>query len=214
MRDFPVFATENGVSSLLLREIPYRGTAYIRVRSVSAADFSTHLKECVDFCRAAGAEHIFAEGHAALEQYPLHSEIVTMRGRAWTDPQKAAQLFPVMQTTAAKWRKIYNDRMTHVDHARTLEKKDEKELAEGVGAYFVHREGRLLGIGWLDGGKLLAMAATVPGAGETVMHTMMSLTEGADMLLEVASTNQKAIALYERLGFCKTGAAHRWYKIS
>lgn len=213
MRDFPIFATENGVSSLLLREVPYRGTAYIRMRSVSAADFSAHLEECVDFCRAVGAERFFAEGHSALEQYPLHSEIVKMRGRAWTDPRKTAQLFPVTQTTAGKWRQLYNERMAHVDHARTLEKREEKELAEGVGAYFVHREGRLLGIGWLDGCTLLAMAAAVPGAGETVMHTMMSLIEGEDMLLEVASTNQKAIALYERLGFCKTDITLRWYQI-
>lgn len=213
MRDFPIFATENGVSSLLLREVPYRGTAYIRIQSVSAADFSAHLKECADFCRAVGAERIFAEGHSALEQYPLHSEIVVMRGQAWTDPQKAAQLFPVTQTTAEKWRQLYNERMARVDHAKTLEQRDEKELTEGVGAYFVHREGQLLGIGWLDGYKLLAMAAAAPGAGETVMHTMMSLMEGEDMLLEVASTNQKAIALYERLGFCKTEIARRWYQI-
>ena len=213
MRDFPIFATENGVSSLLLREIPYRRTAYIRVGSASVTDFSAHLKECMDFCRAAGAECIFAEGHSALERFPRHSEIVKMQGRAWTDPEKVAQLFPVTQTTAAIWRRLYNDRMARVDHARTLEIRDEKELAEGVGAYFVHREGQLLGIGWLDGSTLLAMAATVPGAGETVMHTMMSLTEGENMKLEVASTNAKAIALYEKLGFCKTGILRRWYQI-
>lgn len=211
MRDFPIFSTENGVSSLLLREVPYRGTAYIRMRSVS--DFPAHLKECADFCRAAGAERVFAEGHAALEQYPLHSEIMTMQGTAWTDPEKVAQLFPVTQTTAGEWRQLYNDRMAHVDHARTLEKRDEKKLAEGTGAYFVHREGQLLGIGWLDGCTLLAMAAAVLGAGETVMHTMMSLIEGENMKLEAASTNLKAIALYEKLGFCKTGIARRWYQI-
>ena len=36
------------------------------------------------------------------------------------------------------------------------------------------------------------------------MHTLMSLVEGAGMTLEVASTNAKAIRLYEKLGFLRT----------
>ena len=36
MRDFPMFTTENGVGSLVLREIPYRGVAYVTIRDASA----------------------------------------------------------------------------------------------------------------------------------------------------------------------------------
>ena len=32
MKDFPVFTTENGVASLVLKEIPYRREAYITLR--------------------------------------------------------------------------------------------------------------------------------------------------------------------------------------
>ena len=45
------------------------------------------------------------------------------------------------------------------------------------------------------------------------MHTLMSLVEGAQMTLEVASTNERAIALYEKLGFLKTAELSRWYEI-
>ena len=49
MRDLPMFTTENGVGSLVLKEIPYNGTAYITIHSSSfPTDF---LKECADFCR-------------------------------------------------------------------------------------------------------------------------------------------------------------------
>ena len=44
------------------------------------------------------------------------------------------------------------------------------------------------------------------------MHTAMSLLQGETMTLEVASTNEKAIALYERLGFVKTKELRRWYE--
>ena len=63
MRDFPIFSTETGVSSLTLKEIPYKKQAYIRIQDVQPGTLQEHLRECVQFCKAAGAEHIFAAGH-------------------------------------------------------------------------------------------------------------------------------------------------------
>ena len=61
MRDFPVFTTENGVGSLVLKEIPYRKVAYITIQDSLFPE--AFLSECVDFCRAVGAERIYACGH-------------------------------------------------------------------------------------------------------------------------------------------------------
>lgn len=210
MRNIPLFATEFGVSTLVLKEIPYRKTAYIIIREVQPDGFEGHLKECVDFCRAAGAETIYAKGHEALTSSPLHTAVLTMRGTAWVDQEKLACLFPVTEATVGRWRGYCNARMAGIDNAATLEARDEKEILESNGAYFVHRDGKLLGIGWLNDGELLEIAAET-GMGETVMHTLMSLMEGDDMTLEVASTNERAIRLYERLGFLKTGERSRWY---
>ncbi len=212
MQNFPFFTTESGVSSLVLKEIPYRKTAYITVRQVQPEGLDAHLKECVDFCRMAGAERIYATGLAALEKYPLHIAVLKMSARAWVDREKLACLFPVTEATVERWRQYYNERMTGIDNVATLEKRDEKEILEGGGAYFVHREGKKLGIGWLNDCELMCIAAE-PGMGETVMHTLMSLVEGDTMTLEVASTNQRAIRLYERLGFLKTGEKSRWYRL-
>lgn len=211
MKDFPVFTTDYGVSSLILREIPYRQEAYIHIQDVQPEGFGEHLKECVSFCRMAGAERIYARGHALLEAYPLHTAVYEMRGTAWVDCDQLENLFPVTEATVSHWREIMNGRMRHVDNAATLTAADEKEILESGGAYFVHHSGELLGVGWLKDPELALVAGVKPGAGERVLHTLMSLMEGADMTLQVASTNTRAIRLYEKLGFLKVREVSQWY---
>ncbi len=213
MRDFPIFTTEYGVASLILKEIPYKKQAYIRIGEWSEGCFREHLEECVSFCRMAGAERIFAAGKEELEVFPLYTRVLEMRGTAWVDREKLACLFPVTEATVGKWRSLYNEAMRRVDNSGTLEARDEQKLLSAPGAYFVHRDGELLGIGWLDDSRLLAVAAVQKGAGETVMHTLMSLVEGDSMTLEVASSNEKAIRLYEKLGFLRTGEISAWYDV-
>lgn len=214
MRDFPFFTTEFGVASLVLKEIPYRQEAYIRVQDVQPGQLRELIEECASFCRMAGAARIYATGHEDLEQFPVYTSVLEMRGEAWVDPGKLENLFPVTEQTVARWRQIYNERMKDVDNAGTLEKRDEEKILGSGGAYFVHRKGELLGIGWLDDCKLLAVASVMPGAGERVMHTLMSLVEGASMTLEVASTNERAIRLYEKLGFLKINEISRWFNLT
>lgn len=83
MKDFPCFATDDGVASLIFKEIPYRQEAYIRFQDVQPGRFAPFLQECVSFCRMAGAEKIYAQGHEELSQYPLHAAVYEMRGKAW-----------------------------------------------------------------------------------------------------------------------------------
>lgn len=211
MKDIPIFSTEYGVGSLMLKEIPYRQTAYIRVQDVQPGALNELIKECAQFCRAAGAEQIFWTAEC-VEQEP-HSIVYEMRGQAWVDKSQLESLFPVTEATVARWRQIFNERMADVDHAATLTVIEEKLILQSGGAYFIHHEGALLGIGWLDDTKLLAIVGAKPGMGERVAHTLMSMVEGASMTLEVASTNEKAIRLYEKLGFLKVQEITKWYKV-
>ena len=213
MRDFPIFDTEYGIASLFLKEIPYKNEAYIRIREVWGDSLGELLKECVSFCRMAGAEKIYAADHDALDAYPLFTSILQMRGEAWVDPEKLRNLFPVTETTVQQWRQIHNERLRNVDCSATLTAREEKEILSSGGAYFVHDNGQLLGIGWVQDCELKSVAAVKPGAGEMVMHTLMSLIEGKQMTLEVASTNTRAIQLYQRLGFLVTGEKTRWYNL-
>lgn len=211
MRDFPFFTTEYGVASLILKEIPYRKQAYIRILDVQEDSFDEYLTECVSFCRMCGAEQIFAEGHEQLSKYPVYTAVNRMQGRIPFDPEKTASLFPVTEKTVSRWRGIYNEAMRNVDNAGTLEARDEKQILAGGGAYFVHEDSDLLGIFWLEDTKLLAIAALQRGAGERVMHTMLSVTDGEPVWLEVASTNARAIRLYEKMGFVPTAQLRCWY---
>ena len=134
-------------------------------------------------------------------------------GKAWVDTALLENIFPVTEATAETWRRLCNARMRGVDCAATQTAADEKEILASGGAYFVHSAGELLGIGWMKDTELLAVCSVKPGAGERVMHTLMSLVEGAGMTLNVASTNEKAIRLYEKLGFLRTSEKVRWYRV-
>ena len=211
MKDFPMFTTEFGVASLVLHEIPYRGEAFILIQD--ALQPEELLAECVSFCRICGAEKIYVRGHEIAEKYPLHCIVYEMRGTARVDETKVEHLWPVTEENVTRWRELMNEKMRPVDNSGTLTKKHEQDILGSSGAYFVHHEGELLGAGWLMGNELLLLCAVKPGAGERVMHTMMSLICGQEMKLDVVSTNERAIRLYEKLGFLKTSEIRRWHRV-
>ena len=211
MKDFPIFTTEYGVASLVLREIPYRGEAFITIQDSQEPD--KLLEECVSFCRVCGAEKIYARGNEYLERFPLHCIIYEMRGQSQVDESKVENLWPVTEENIGSWRQMLNERMANVDNAGTLVKAGEQEILQSGGAYFVHHNGDLLGAGWICGDELMLIASFQPGAGERVMHTLMSIVPGQQLKLQVVSTNERAIRLYERLGFIKTAELRRWYRV-
>ena len=212
MKDFPIFDTATGISSLILKEIPYKQTAYIRIRSVEEGGLREHLSECVSFARMCGAERVYATGHEALTGWPLYCSVISMAMLLPPTLEPQANLFPVTEETVGKWRSIYNEKMGPVDNAATMTARDEKEILSG-GAYFVHKDGELLGIGWMKGSELLCVAAVKPGAGERVTLTMLTLADSERVTLEVASTNLRALRLYERMGFAALGERSCWYQI-
>lgn len=213
MQNIPVFTTDTGVSTLILKEIPYKKVAFVRVQDVQPGGLKAHLEECARFCVMAGAERILASGGEDFSGYPLYNVIwrMSMPLLPW-EPE--ANLWPVTEETVAQWRELYNRGMKPWDNHATLTAQDEPEILASGGAYFVHREGNLLGLGWVQGKELSALVSTQPGMGETVARTLLSLISGDVVTLEVASNNLPAIRLYERMGFVKTGEVSRWYRIS
>ena len=211
MKDFPMFTTEFGIASLVLKEIPYRGEAYIIIQDTQQPE--QLLQECVSFCRMCGAEKIYARGHKITENYPLHCIVYEMRGFARVDESRVEHLWPVTEENIAQWREMVNEKMRPVDNSGTLVKKEEQEILNKGGAYFVHRGEKLLGVGWLTGNELLLLAACERGAGERVCHTLFSLIPDREVKLDVVSTNERAIRLYEKLGFVRTAELRRWYQI-
>ena len=213
MKDIPVFTTEYGVASLILKEIPYKQVAFIHVQDVQPGGLSAHLRECVSFCRMAGAERILAKGHPELEKHPLRS-IVYKMAMPLEPREPEAELWPVTENTVTRWRQIYNEGMGRIDNHATMTAYEEKSIIRSGGAYFVHRGEQLLGIGWMEGEQLLALVSVIPGMGETVARTLFTTVSADRIALEVVSTNTRAIRLYEKMGFMTVGEVSRWYDVS
>ncbi len=211
MQDIPIFTTEYGVASLGLKEIPHTGSAYITYQSTS--NFLQFHNECVDFCKMAGASHIYARGNSELmTQFPFFSVYKMICHKECLQDTDAA-LFPVQNETLEKWRKLYNEKMRSVPGAAFLSTKDAEKILAQKNAYFVHRGNLLLGIGTASGNCIGAIASFVKNGGKDVILALCHALTDDIVSLEVASVNEKAIALYRSLGFVATEEVTRWYQI-
>jgi GNAT superfamily N-acetyltransferase len=211
MKDIPMFDTEYGVASLILKEIPYKQTAYVKI--LSSQEPEKLMAECVQFCRMCGAEIIDATGHLWLESYPLVTAIYALQCPQNTLARADACLFPVTEQTLARWLEIYNERMATVPNSAYMDSRDGKRLLETGDGYFVHRDGKLLGIGKAAADTVDAIISVQPGMGETVLRTLATALSEEGVRLTVAGANKRAMRLYERLGFVKTAELSRWYRI-
>lgn len=211
MRDFPIFTTENGVGSITLKEVSYKGIAYIKIQSSLQPEL--FLQEGVDFCKMAGAVKIYASGHEMLATYPLHTALWQMSALRDSLPETDAALFPVTENTAERWREIYNKKMFPIPNASTMTRNDMNTLILQGGGYFVHRGDELLGIGIARGDRVESVISVKPGSGREVMLALCGSLLSERVVLEVASTNVKAIRLYENLGFTAVCELSRWYDV-
>ena len=211
MRDFPMFTTENGVGSLVLKEIPYRGVAYVTLQSLSnAIEF---VNECVDFCRVVGAQHVYATGHEILEKYPLHTSVIRMSAAWDIIPETDACVFPVTEQTLLRWKEIYNEKMKGVDNAAYMSDQAAVAMLKRGDGYYIHKDGKLLGIGIAADDRIDCVASVAPGKGRDIVSALSRALVCDRVILDVASTNSRAIRLYERMGFLQTAEISRWYKI-
>lgn len=212
MKDIPVFATEFGAASLILRQIPYRAVAYIRLQATMEPE--RLLAECVEFCRAVGAEKIYGTGHPMLERYPFHTAIRKMTRSLDGQMPTDAVLRPVEESTLELWRGIYNTGMANVPNSTWFTQSAGKEMLREGDGYFVYRGDTLLGIGKASGERLDAVVAVQRGAGGDVVWALTGAMTGKQIVLEVASANVRAVRLYERLGFTTEEEVSRWYLVS
>lgn len=214
MKNIPVFTLDSGTATLILREIPYKAIAYVIARSVLPGQTEAFALECRDFCRAAGAEQVFfAPSREEPLPWPLSTEVYAMSCPRERLLGGDGCLIPVLPEAIGRYRELYNRAMAPVPNAATMERGDEERLLSEGGCYFVHRGGRLLGLGQVQDGSLEAVISLEPGQGETVVRSLASVPGPEDLTLQVASANGRALRLYERLGFVKTGVLSRWYRL-
>lgn len=211
MRDFPFFTTQHGVASLTLREIPYKGIAYVRLQKTQ--DPALLLNDCLEFCEAAGAKAVYATGNSLLESFPLHTEIWVMVRSSDNLPDSSAELVQISESNLEAWRSSYNERMRGVSNAATMTLADaHQHLAQGSG-YYVYKEGAVIGIGVSQDDTVRAVISFLPGAGRDVLLALCTALTGNEIRVELASNNRAALKLYERLGFKHIATVSKWYQI-
>lgn len=211
MKNIPVFTTENGAASLILKEIPYQQSAYVIVRD--SLEPEKLVEECLDFCIACGAERVYATGHPLVERSPFHTALWQMNCAASALPDTDAALWPVQEKTLETWRGIYNEKVRKVPNGAWMTLEDGREMLKKGDGYFVHRGNTLLGTGRASGGIIDWAASVKPGAGRDVVLALAHAVTEETVTLTVASANRKAVRLYESLGFVTTAELSRWYRL-
>lgn len=209
MKNIPFFATEAGAASLILDQIAFNKTAYVRIQS--SVDLDGLLQDCVAFCRAVGAEHIYAAGDVPK----IYESVVTVIRMARPREglvQSAGRLVPVSVQTLDHFRTIYNEAMLSVENASGLSISKATEILENGSGYLVYDDD-LIGLGIVSGEWIHAVVSLKRGMGEFIIKALNQMLVGDKMRVEVSDSNYPAIRLYEKMGFKQYETVSRWYKI-
>ena len=212
MKDIMIFETEYGIASLVLKEIPYQQKAYITVRTTDQPE--QLIEKCAHFCRASGAEQVYATGHPRLERYPLYTEMWQMQCMRENLGDTEAALWPVLPENLDQWQRIYNEKVKKLPNGAWMSAADARVMLQKGDGYFVHRDGALLGIGRACGDTIDWIAAVAPGAGKQVLCALANVLTEESIKLTVASANEKAVRLYEQLGFIPVLHISSWYDVT
>lgn len=200
MKDIPIFTGCEGIASLILRQIPYNGTAFVLVRSVFTATEAL-LRECAAFCRAAGAEKVIFGGDGDFSGRPIYARIIERTISASALPKTTAVARPTSDTD--EWLKIYRQRFAEVPAATCFPSTQN--------ALTIFDGETRIGIGTVEGGCIRLVASTVPGRGADCVCALAAHCLGESVCLSCAEENLAAMRLYDRLGFSRGETKEIWF---
>lgn len=209
MKDIPAFTTENGIASLVLRDIPYSKRAYVSI--VSSDNIDTLMEDVIRFCKALDTQELLGYGEIFAGRYPLEETVLLMEGpKVNVD---TVVLKPVCEEDAKQFCALYNEKMKHLKTVCLMTLKEANRLICGKQAYFILENDCRIGFGVVTENEIRALAAMTPGTGKKVVCALGRLISGDRIRLEVAGSNTKALQLYDGLGFKCVKVMERWYKI-
>ena len=199
MKDIPIFTGCDGIATLILSQIPYRGEAFVLIRSVFT-NAAACIRECESFCRAAGAEQVYFGGHADFDGFELYASIIEREAPSL--PQTDAIAVPTSEF--AWWAEIYNEKFKAIPAA--------KYCITPENPYIIKHHGEIIGIGQVGGNTIRSVAALQKGRGADCVCALARLCEGQPIRLLCAEQNLSAMRLYDRLGFSRGERKEVWYK--
>lgn len=211
MKNIPLFTTEFGVASLVLDQISFNHTAYIRIQS--SAEPNLLLKECLDFCKAVGAESLYVTGIENADDYISTVSVIRMKREREGLPDSTLSAVTVDEMNGELFRSIYNEKMRAISHASAMTPDNLQTVIKQKNGYFLYRNQELLGIGIADDAWIRTIIALKKGAGESILLALNQMLIGDTVNVELVDTNIRAKRLYERMGFGLYDIVSTWYKI-
>lgn len=216
MKDIPMFTGQHGLASLVLKEVAVTGRAYVLVRAVWNGQTAAFLQECRQFCRAVGAKAVYASYE--LEELPaVHAyDMLAMEVKKADLPVgRPVELEPLTTENGQVFLDIYNSCFRDVIGAATYDRQDLQRLYDTDCAFLGKKDGVYAGIAEIskEGLEGIAVLPEYRGLGFDLSLAVLPMVPRAVIRLKVASTNDRALALYHRLGFAQTGPVSRWWSI-
>lgn len=200
MKDIPIFTGCEGIASLILRQIPYSGTAFVLLRSVFTTTEAV-IRECTAFCRAAGAETVCFGGDGDFSERPIYARVIERSILRSALPKTTAVARPASDTD--EWLNLYRKRFAEVPAATCFPSTQN--------ALTVFDGDTPIGIGSVEGGSIRLIASTVPGRGADCVCAIAAHCIGETVSLSCAEENLSAMRLYDRLGFDCGATKEIWF---
>lgn len=218
MNNIPVFTCQGGTATLILREIPISGKAYILLRTVLPDHLSGMIAECSSFCRMCGARQCFVSWNAPLDFLPHAYDIYMLHAEKAALPRGTpVELTPMTPDNDSIYQRIYNRCFQSVSHALSYDRAQIARIyRENQRAFLaLTKEGRPYGIGELHENELAAVAVLPKyrGKGTDLTLALLQLCPGETVTVTVSSDNDRAMGLYDKLGFRVHGTESRWYQV-
>lgn len=218
MKNIPIFTSAGGTATLILREVPPTGRAYVILQTHLRGYEPVQIQECAAFCRTAGAREVYvscADG-AALALPHSHDMLrLQLRRGQLEAPGRSLQLESVQSSDdRALYLKHYNRRFAPIPNAAQADLRSlERAEADGTRHWLLRAaDGRLVGLGAVQDNRLEAVASLQPGWGRDLSCTLLAETCGPVLELTVCSSNLPAMRLYQSLGFTQCDVLSRWYR--
>ena len=215
MKNIPMFTGQHGMATLVFRELSFSGCAYVLVRAVWNGEVAAFLEECRGFCRAVGAEKIYAcweDGQLPGE--PAYEVLGLIREKEGLPlPLREVELEVLCPENGQAYLDIYNTCFRSVPGAASYDKQDLQRLYGQECAFLAKVDGRYAAVAEIskEGLESVAVLPEFRGLGCDLSLTVLPMVPNRTLRLKVASTNERALRLYRRLGFAPECVRNRWY---
>ena len=217
MKNIPVFTAAGGTATLILREIPKCGRAYVILQTHTPGMECEQVSDCAAFCRMAGAIEIYVSTADGTQLDLPHSHDMlrlALERVKLLAPRQDILLQPLTADTEAFYIEHFNRRFSPIHNAAMTDHRSLQSASmNGSLQFLAYHDDRFIGLGSIRDNTLEAIATIEPGWGRNLAYALLAKTIGDPIELTVCSINTPALRLYHSIGFTQQEVVSRWYKI-